>query len=463
MIPNSFEAVFLILIFLLPGYTYKTVKSRFKYTGWEKPEIEFLGFIFNSFLFQILTWFILTKIFNIEVIGSEVLDESSLSHYYATNSVELTYQIVGSVGISVLAAITTSLKPFQKLILRLQAAFGIKKYLDFGLSYGPPINATFDGKTDFGNRFVGAVVELESEELYDGNIKHIAWGKNPEDYFIVLSQVKVLKKGRKQIYPEEIEVLLPYSKIKTITYKTYPTQHKEQSNQSGFSEVTLFLLASSSLLLLLWVYQSLTSNYTFIIKTIELLATLIVTFLGVFGSFYLTKRFENHRDAIQSNSVLESALILLWSELDLSETTFITLTDAYKNMPRNPARYYDQYTFLIEMAKGSKTKVFYNITSTQAISELAKNKSIFNAVQQAYYNIELAINGLNLSKELFIELRNIKPIPPDLIESSNNIYEKELNKLEQTLTLIVKAKMFIYEELELRGLQFSRDDGSFNL
>lgn len=190
-----------------------------------------------------------------------------------------------------------------------------------------------------------------------------------------------------------------------------------------------------------------------------LLGTAIVTFLGVYASFSLTSEEERKREAENRERNYISGLKLIYSELTINEEAIDTITTALKNIPDKPSALYENYTFLMQMSKGVRTKNFDTLIGAEAMSEISGRDDVFNCIQKAYYNIEKAISGLSLSREVFIEFKNKddKTLPQELKGNVSAIITREVKKLDSTLNLIKIAEVRLLGVLSAQGVTFVLD------
>ena len=189
---------------------------------------------------------------------------------------------------------------------------------------------------------------------------------------------------------------------------------------------------------------------------IQIYGAFLATLFGVYLSLYYSKKEEKERQKYESDKILQGSLKLVWSELDLNSTTLNNLINGLKSMPRNLNKLYEQYNFLIESAKNIKYQTFYSLVSSSAINEICLNDDIFNPLQQAYYNTELTVNGLNISTQVFKDYADqpLNTIPSEFRTIAFNLLDKETSKVERTLKLVDKAKKVISEYLKTKGVTF---------
>jgi hypothetical protein len=233
MTPDTIESLLLILFFFLPGYVYKVIRSQFKFQSWDNIEIQLISFIFNSLLFQIIAVLILGLIFKQNVIVHILSTNATFTNFLSKNFNILVWQIFSAVSLAIIFGIATSSKQYKGLVVTLTTWLNISRFFELGIEYVPPISGIMDKKAELGKKMISCVVELISGEYYEGNIKHIGFGNNSEDYIIVLSKVVSLIHNNKKSLPEDMEILIPYSNIKSIIYKTYPILMEQNSNSLG--------------------------------------------------------------------------------------------------------------------------------------------------------------------------------------------------------------------------------------
>lgn len=213
------------------------------------------------------------------------------------------------------------------------------------------------------------------------------------------------------------------------------------------------------LLIFLLIYQRGAETQKFDEMVMMLIGTAIVTFLGVYLSFRLTASEERKREDERKEKNYTNGLKLIYSELTINEEAIDILSRALKAMPDAPGLFYENYTFLMEMSKGVRTKNFDNLIGSDSMNEIISNDEVINCIQQAYYNIEKAVSGLALSREVFIMLKDKNPqnIPLEMIQNAKNIISKEAGKTDSTLELIKKAEKRLLDELTLRKVTFTLD------
>lgn len=191
---------------------------------------------------------------------------------------------------------------------------------------------------------------------------------------------------------------------------------------------------------------------------IELLGAFTVTFLGLYASNIYSKKQDYENKKRESNNYYKSALVLISSELDFNEKILLHLIDGINSMPKLLKTYHSQFSFLIEVAKPIKSNAFYATFYTQSIHEIINNLELFNALQQAYYNIELAVNGLYLSRDAHTECIKMPEelITSDILENSNMMIVGDKNKIIRAIELLRKAKNVSDTELDKYNLKFTQ-------
>lgn len=455
MNPSNLETIILLLLFFLPGYLYFSLKAKFKYQSWDNREIIFLGFLFSSIIFQFLAWLIL-GVFKFNILS--ILKNGDSFNNLLTNNLGLIgLQVTTAMALAIIVAIVFSMNQFKRFALWIQRKTSLNKVLSFSLEYIPTIIGALNHDTDFGKRMVGCVVQLKNGVFYDGNIRHIGHGEHSEDYLIVLSKVTKLSKGIKTKLPDDIKILIPYNNIEFIAYKEYPLT--ENANSKGFvilSPLNISLVLILILLLLFFALQKQSGNTDMLRLITELYGAFIVTFLGVYTSISHSKKQEKEKEEKDKTKVYLGALKLLASELSLNEQPLKTLSQAIYNIPPEPSKYYDNYGFILEMTKDIQTDVFYNIIASGSMNEVSKSETIFNKVQQAYFNTSKAINGISLSREIFKDYEANSKLPsfPQWLTMINGMIKQEGDKVKKAQEMITSAKEEIIRELSKYGVTF---------
>ncbi len=453
MTPNNIETVILLLLFFLPGYIYFLINSWFRFQAWDNKEVLFLGFLFNSLIFQFISWQIL-KLFGIDIVKILATNQT-LNGFIISNIWIITEQLLTTIAVSLFVAIIFSLKQTKRLVTKIRLS--LKNFLNPGLDYVPGLPGIFEHDTNLGQKFIGCVIELKDGTMYDGNILHIGFNTENKDHVIVLSKVIRMRGDKKKKFPDELKILIPYENINTIAYKEYPITKQSKASFLGLNPLNLSLLLIAILSILLLIIQKQVSNLDFLKTIIGLFGAFVVTFLGVYISISYTKKSEQEKERKEREKVYIGGLKLLASELSLNEQPLIPLSEAIDSMPDEPDKFYDNYGFLLEMTRDVKTEVFYGLVSSGAMDEISKSEDIFNKVQQAYYNTQKSINGIGLSRELFKDFANkpINQIPQDVIDTAKGIINSESQKLKRTLEMVQKAKKVIIGELGKYGVTFT--------
>jgi hypothetical protein len=455
MTPNNIEVVILLLLFFLPGYIYSIINSWFKFQTWDNKEILFLGFLFNSLIFQFISWQIL-KLFGVDIV--KILSTNqTLNGFIVSNFWIITKQLLTTIAVSSLIALIFSLKQTKRLVTKIR--FLLKNFLNPGLDYVPGLPGVFENDTNLGQKFIGCVIELKDGTMYDGNILHIGFDTENKDHIIVLNRVTRMRGDKKKKLPDELKILVPYDNINTIAYKEYPITKKSEAGFIGLNPLNLSLLLIIILSTFLLIVQKQVSNLDFLKTIIELFGAFVVTFLGVYISISYTKKSDQEKEKKEREKVYIGGLKLLASELSLNEQPLIPLSEAIDNIPDEPGKFYDNYGFLLEMTRDIKTDVFYGLVSSGAMDEISKSEDIFNKVQQAYYNTQKSINGIGLSREVFVDFANkpVATIPQDWIIMAKGIINNESLKLKRTIEMVQEAKKTIIDELGKYGVTFTEN------
>lgn len=244
------------------------------------------------------------------------------------------------------------------------------------------------------------------------------------------------------------------------TNREFQTTKGVQVGFTGRSPLNLSLFLIIILLILLLILQKQISSSNFLHVVIELFGAFVVTFMGVYISINYTKKSDQEKERKEREKVYVGGLKLLASELRLNEQLLPPLNDTIDTIPDNPDKYYDNYGFILEMAHGIKTDVFYNLISSGTIHEISRSDDIFNKVQQAYYNIQGSINGISLSRKVFEDFADkpINTIPQSLIDMAKGIINNESQKLKRTIEMVRVAREEIEKELSAEyGVTFTNE------
>ena len=213
--------------------------------------------------------------------------------------------------------------------------------------------------------------------------------------------------------------------------------------------VTFILFISIALYLILY-SKSYISNDSFLSDIILIFGTLIATIVGVYLSFVFAEVKNRER-------ILLASLKTIYSELSFNLQTLNNLLTGVKSMPQNLSRMYDQYLYAIKHGKNINTIAFNGLIYSGAIYEVSTDDNIFNTLQQAYYNSQLTINGLNLTADIFKEFVD----HPNLLQNSEfvedawNIHNEEIKKIEDAIDFTEKAMKTVIDFLSTKSIRFS--------
>lgn len=183
----------------------------------------------------------------------------------------------------------------------------------------------------------------------------------------------------------------------------------------------------------------------------------VATMLGLYVSLYYTREREKDQEKEINKKIMIGSLKLLWSELDLNSRSLKNLVKGYTEMPKIHEALYDNFTFLSTYCEGIKFQVFYGLISSGDMNEISKKDDIFNALQQAYYNLELMLNGIKMTSLIYRDLdSHPKPTSTD-IELCWGLLEQEISKGKRTLEFVDKAKSVITDYLTEQGVTFTEN------
>lgn len=190
------------------------------------------------------------------------------------------------------------------------------------------------------------------------------------------------------------------------------------------------------------------------------LGTFAATLVGVYISISYDKEKEIKRAEEESKKILIASLKIIYSELDLNSISLRHIVDGLQNMPFILPRLYDMYQFVIIAAKPLKAEAFYSIIGSNALHEITQDNDIFNAIQQAYYNMKRFVDGLDLSRETYKDVmdKQEKNIPLELVERLRLIHDKEIEVAIRAQKLVNKAMDVIRDYLMANGVIFSIDE-----
>lgn len=183
----------------------------------------------------------------------------------------------------------------------------------------------------------------------------------------------------------------------------------------------------------------------------------VATLLGIYISLYYTREQTKKQENRSTEKITVGALKLLWSELDLNKGSLKYLLEGYKTLPKIDEALYENFVFLSTYGRGIKFDVFYGLISSGAMSEISKDDDIFNALQQAYYNTELMIDGIRMTEQVYKYFNdNPKKTSRD-IELMWSLLDLEIKKVERTIKMIDTAGDLLQRYLSVRGVTFSKD------
>lgn len=212
-------------------------------------------------------------------------------------------------------------------------------------------------------------------------------------------------------------------------------------------------------LLVLSYAQGKFSNEEFVKFVIEFAGAFTATFIGLFVSFHLSKKLDKEKETKNNERVLDSNLKLIWSELDINRLVVEAIIDGIESLPQDVTEYHECYKILIKHSNSTKTGMFYGSVASGAMDEISKRDDIFNAIQQAYYNLNIGVSGLIVSQEMFKDYRkkNLQTIHPADIILLKEFTIKELNKMKGIIEFIATAKDSIEKYLGPKGIVFKTD------
>jgi hypothetical protein len=193
---------------------------------------------------------------------------------------------------------------------------------------------------------------------------------------------------------------------------------------------------------------------------IQIYGSFVATLFGVYLSLYFSKKQDRQNTAEKIQQTMLGSLKVIWSELDINEEILRNLNDGLKNMPRNITKLYEQQSYLIEHVKALKYKAFYSTMSSGAINIISNHPDIFNDLQQAYYNLEMTQNGLNLTNQAYKDLIDLKFAEqnPELVAAAFSMLYQERLKVDRTIAMIVKAKKSTSKYLKSKGVIFTIEE-----
>lgn len=240
---DNLHVAFWLLVFLLPGYVYTGLKSKFQ-PGSEETRnfIIVIGLLFNSVILHLIAWKILKSLFDKDIL---VIFNTGFHYSHLTDYFDLILNQLGlAILIGVILATIYSANQFKRLITLAKEKTFLSKVLNFGLQDLPHLFGIFYFETDFRRKFIGCVIELKDGSYYEGNVRHVSYGEEGKDPIIVLTKVvKLTKTGLKKKLPEDISVLIPYGNINTISYKTYLIDKEVKTPKKKFSFFTPLILS----------------------------------------------------------------------------------------------------------------------------------------------------------------------------------------------------------------------------
>lgn len=226
----------------------------------------------------------------------------------------------------------------------------------------------------------------------------------------------------------------------------------------GFSGLLLLSLLSLPALM----YQYVLSNYNnkLLEQIIQIYGAFVATMLGVYFSLYFSRWQESEKTKKNEEQAMLGSLKIIWSELDINEDIFNNLKSGLEDMPKISTNLYTQQSYLIKYCSGLKSKAFYATMSSGTINIIANHQNIFNALQQAYYNIELTQSGLDLTNEIYRDLadKEFAAQNPDIVRNAFDMLTKEIKKVKRTIQMISEAKKITFDYLVSKGVTFTREE-----
>lgn len=194
----------------------------------------------------------------------------------------------------------------------------------------------------------------------------------------------------------------------------------------------------------------------FLEMVLTIFGAFIATLFGVFLSLRYTKKHEKEKESDLNQKILLGSLKLIYSELDFNTKIIDNVIEGLRSMPRSAGLLYDNYNLLIHESNSTKYQCFYGTISSGNMNVISQHEDIFNALQQAYYNLELTMKGLILSQEVYKDFKGIKEdaIHPEIVGRLYVILDDELTKATYAREYVMLAKGKLSDYLSSYGITF---------
>jgi len=226
--------------------------------------------------------------------------------------------------------------------------------------------------------------------------------------------------------------------------------------------ITILLILSFEILFIFYLLTGLNHQ-------IEIIVTIyggfIATLIGVYWSFHLSTQQAEADKKKERKRVLLASLKLILSELDVNEMNLKDVRQALDTMPQQVNTFYDSFTMLQTIVSSLKSQAFYGSIFSGDMREITNESKIFNAIQQAYFNMELSISAFNtvtFSFKSYSEVRDSNLSEDDKNQCQKNITNTK-NNLDRLLVIVNKAKQEVKSYLENHGIKIGLDKEIINL
>ncbi len=191
----------------------------------------------------------------------------------------------------------------------------------------------------------------------------------------------------------------------------------------------------------------------------------VASLVGIYWSFAITNWQTAKERKTERDKVLLASLKLIYSELDINEKNLKDARGGLETMPFEINNLFDGFEFLKTVVDSLKSPAFYGTIVSGDMKEITLNPQLFNPIQQAYFNMEIAISAFNTSRMSFKDYSSIRPdllTQVDTIQCAERLANLKLN-WDRALNIIDKAKQILSKYLTDHGVIISVDEDIKNL
>jgi hypothetical protein len=219
----------------------------------------------------------------------------------------------------------------------------------------------------------------------------------------------------------------------------------------------------NTILILLLILEVLFLAYLiFPVPIIEMIVIIyggfVATLAGVYWSLYLSKKNEETKDIKLSKKRFLGSLKLIHNELEIDGRIAQILVKNLSAIEPNLKYIPSQFKDIKKTSLLIKTNAYYGVISSGGMDEISNHDDVFNSIQKAYHNLNLAIATLETGESVLssVSVYDNTPDAQKILEGAMEFLNGELETFKNNYNNIHAAILLMKKYFEENGINLNK-------